>query len=98
MAQSFSLSQGNQRVIGPVSGLPAGSVLPAPVVFTVSGSSVALVPVDAVTVKAQAVAGQSGDSVITVSSGSLSDTVTLTVAAAASTSLAIPVSDEQVIG
>lgn len=97
MAQ-FDIHAGNQRVIGPVSALPAGSSLPGPVSFSLSGSSVALVAVDNLTVKVQSVAGQVGDSVVVVASGALSVSHTFSVLAAEASDLDAPVSDEQPIG
>lgn len=105
MSQSFTLEQpsatGGQRIVGPVSGLPAGSVLPGPVSFSMAGVSAVAISIDEFNVKVQSVAGQSGDSVLTVSSESLSDTVTFSVAAPVpppATSLDIPVGSEQAVG
>ena len=93
MSQSVQLKAGLEEFdIGPVSATAGGSPapLPGPVEFTLSGDPcVDLIPVDAVTVTARSTG--SGNAVINVKSGDLSDTVSVACVATAD-ALVVPVS------
>lgn len=100
MAQTKNVSEGQEFDCGPVSGTLAGvpAPLPGPVSFALDGAlpSVSLVQVDPVTVTVKCPVGSAGTTVLTVSSGSLSDTVGIVIAAVpppVADQLVVPLSD-----
>lgn len=97
MAQTKTLTEGQQFTVGPVSGTRAGAPapLPGPVSFVLDGAvpAVSVTPVDPVTVLVKCPVGSVGTTVLTVASGPLSDTVSVVVQAAPADTLVIPLSD-----